>query len=98
MLEVLDWHTKSVGGRPRAVLRGTSLPQRGAGKSEQAPVPLGFDHVVGAEAEAVQVFNQTGPLARVGDPKRFKRIKIQGINHLSKCARRPDGSVAGGRV
>ena len=37
---------------------------------------LGLDHVVGREAETVQVFDETGAVPGVGDSRGFQRIEI----------------------
>ena len=52
-------------------------------QAEQAATAFGLNHVLGGEAEAVQVFDQRGALARVGNSGGLKRIEI---DHPPKSA------------
>ena len=88
MFDVLQRHTDRICGGPQGVDRGPGPQQHVTGKAEQAAAPLGFDHVVGRETESRQVLDQAGPLACMGDPCCLKRLEIQGIGHLAKCASR----------
>ena len=56
------------------------------GEAEQPAALLGLDHLLGSEAQIVQVLDQVGPLARIGDPGRLQRIEVQVIGHLPKSA------------
>jgi hypothetical protein len=74
--ELLDGHTESVGGLSKRVDRSTRPLKDVACEAEQAAAAFGLHHVLGGEAEAVQVLDQCGPLARVGDPGGLERIEI----------------------
>ena len=52
-------------------------------QAEQAAAAFGLNHLLGGEAEAVQVFDQRGALARVGNSGGLKRIEI---DHPPKSA------------
>ncbi len=56
------------------------------GEPEQPAAPFGFDHLVDREAELVQILDQVGPLAGVGDSGGLQRLEVQGIGHLAKSA------------
>jgi hypothetical protein len=86
--DLLDRHTECLGRGAQAVGRAARPQEDVAGEAEQAPAALGVDHVLGGEPEAVQVFDQAGPPARVGDPCGFQGVEI---DHLHKCVR---GAVA----
>jgi hypothetical protein len=74
--DVFEWHTEGVGGRAQAVRRGARPLQNVAGEAEQPAAPLGRDHLVGREAELVQIVDQAGSSARIGDSCGFQRIEI----------------------
>jgi len=73
---------------PQGIDLGAGPQQGVTGKAEQAATLLCFDHVVGGETESRQVLDQAGPLACISDPCCIKRLEIQGIGHLAKCASR----------
>jgi len=56
------------------------------GEPEQPAAPFGLDHLVDGEAKSVQVLDQVGPVARIGDSGSLKRVEVEGIGHLPKCA------------
>ena len=62
--------------RSRKLRSGGRTLQNVARQAEQPAAALGLDHLLGGEAEAVQVLDQAGPFARVGDSRGFQRIEI----------------------
>ena len=74
--EFLDGHTEPVGGLSKGVDRSARPLKDVACEAEQAATAFGLHHVLGGEPEAVQVLDQRGPLARVGDPCGLERIEI----------------------
>ena len=65
-----------VGGLAEGVDRLAGPLQSVAREPEEPSAALGLHHFLGGEAEAVQVFDQRGALARVGDSGRLKGIEI----------------------
>jgi hypothetical protein len=62
----------------RRLYAGAPRPsQRVASQAEQPAATFGLHHLLGGEAEAVQVFDQRGTLARVGDSGGLQRIEIE---------------------
>ncbi len=76
MDELLAGHAELPGGLAEGVHRPARPLQDIAGKAEQAAATLGLHHLLGGEAQAVQVLDQSGSLARIGDSGRFQRIEI----------------------
>ena len=74
--ELLDGHAERVGGLAQGVDRPARPLQGIAGEPEQPAAALGLHHLLGGEAEAVQVFDQRGSLARIGDSGGLQRIEI----------------------
>jgi hypothetical protein len=83
VFDVRQGHTDRICGGPQGIDRGTGPKQGVTGKSEQAALTLGLDHLVRGETESRQVFDQTSPLARVGDSGGLERFQI---DHLAKSA------------
>ena len=74
--ELLDGHAELLGGLAQGVDRPARPLQNIAREAEQPAAALGLHHLLGGEAEAVQVFDQRGSLARVGDSGGLQRIEI----------------------
>ena len=83
MCDVIERKGERVGSDAHALRRRTSPSQNIACQAEQAATAFGLNHVLGAEAEAVKVFDQRGALARVGNSGGLKRIEI---DHPPKSA------------
>jgi hypothetical protein len=86
VFDIRQGHTDRLGGGPQGIDLGAGPQQGVTGKPEQAAVTLGLHHLVCGETEVRQVFDQTSPLARVGDSGGLKRFQIQRIDHLDKSA------------
>ena len=76
MADFLQRQRECLGGGPQAVGRSPGPSDGVAGKPEQAAPALGLDHFLGGEPQAVQVFDQGGPLPRVGNPRGFQSVEI----------------------
>ena len=76
MRDVLEGHAEFVGSGAQTVDRGARPLQNITGKAEQAAPALGLHHLLGSEAKAVQVLDQRGSLARIGDSGGLQRIEI----------------------
>ena len=82
--EIIDRHADCPGGRVQAVGRAARPLQNVTGEAEQPAAELGLEHVLGREPETVEVFDEFGAFARVGDARGFQRVEI---DHPHKCVR-----------
>ena len=80
--DIIDRHADCPGGRFQAVGRAARPLQNVTGEAEQPAAELGLDHVLGREPETVEVFDEFGAFARVGDARGFQRVEI---DHPHKC-------------
>jgi aminomethyltransferase len=67
-------------------LRTARALQRIAGKAKEAAGAFGLDHLLGREAELVQVFDQACAFACVGDPRGFQRVEVDHLQSVSGVA------------
>jgi hypothetical protein len=74
--ELTVGQTERFGGSVQGVHRAARSLQSVSSQAEQASVALCLDHVVCGEAEAVQVLDQAGTLAGIGDSCGFQRLEI----------------------
>ncbi len=92
MSELVDGHTQVGGGLAQGVRRPARPLQGIAREPEQPAATLGLHHVLGGEAEAVQVFDQRGTLARIGDSGGLKRIEIDHYSPPRRMSKAITGS------
>ena len=74
--DVVERRAEHIGGHPQAVDRAARPLQGVTGEAEQPALTLGLDHLVDREAELVEVVDQAGSFARVGDSCSFQCIEI----------------------